>query len=163
MTPQLQRPDRRVIALSPNPSGENRLMKALHITAASTALATVLIFPAQTRAEVPIVDHVGVAASITCGFTSAGVAVKAKHADKIVFVLTDALPAVLAGDQAALDAIPRNTELDIKVLDNAARVADLKGKVLSFIGAVDNAGTRQRVEIKWVLYAMVCPATTTGF
>ncbi len=162
MTSQVQRHERRIAELSPNRPQENRLMKALHISAASAALAGALISPTASQGAVPVVERIGKGAQIKCGFSSTGATVVAAHADKIVFVLTGGLPAVDPADQAALNAIPRNTELDIKVLDNPKAVADLRGKVLSFIGAVDNGDTRLQLKILEVKYAMVCPSTTTG-
>ena len=38
-------------------------------------------------------------------------------------------------------------------------VADLKGKVLTFLGARDGAVNREQIRISQVLYAMVCPTT----
>jgi len=133
-------------------------MNTLHITAALAAAALGLAVSAATQAAVPPVDPVGKAAQVNCGISNAGTKVAAAHADKIIFSLTGGLPAADPDDQPALDKIPRNMPLDIKVLDNPRTVADLKGKVLSFIGAVDNLDTRQGVTIIDVEYAMVCPA-----
>ncbi len=131
----------------------------LRLSASSAALAAAIAFPAASQAAVPPVDRVGVPAQIRCGTSAAGAPIFAAHADKIIFRLSGGLPAVDPNDQPALDAIPRNTQLDIKVLDDPKTVADLKGKVLTFIGAVDNPNTRQGVTINSVEYAMVCPTT----
>jgi hypothetical protein len=104
-----------------------------------------------------VVDSVASPALIRCNTTAAGAPVNAVHADKIIFHLTGPLQAVNPAAQQAVDAIPRDSKLDIKVLDNPATIAVLKGKVLSFIGVVDNANSRAGVTIDEVAYAMVCP------
>jgi len=129
-------------------------MKAFSISIAA-ALAVFASIPAQ--ADTQTVDRIGKPARIRCNITADGTAVMAEHADKIIFHLTGALPAIDPVDQAALNAIPRNSKLDIKVLDDPTTIADLKGKVLSFIGAVDVAATRDVLVIDEVAYAMVCP------
>jgi len=136
-------------------------MKSSQFWALSVAVAAALAFPVATRADVPPVENTGRGAVIRCGVNPAGGTVFAVHADKIIFSLTGNLQAIAAADQAALNAVPRDTELDIKVLDNPKAIADLKGKVLSFIAAVDNAAARQQVKIIDVEYAMVCPHTVT--
>ena len=136
-------------------------MKTIHISAASAALAAALALPVVSRADVPFVERLGKGAVIKCGFNAAGATVFAVHADKIIFGLSGVLQAAVGVDQGPLDAIPRDTELDIKVLDNPKNIADLKGKVLSFIGAADTAVARQSVRIIDVEYAMICPHTVT--
>jgi hypothetical protein len=126
------------------------------------AAAAAAIIPAISFADVPLVDHVGRPARILCGNTAGGQQIFAAHADKIVFTLTGALVAQQQADQAALDAVPRDTELDIKVLDDPRTVADLKGKVLTFLRADDTAVARSTVKINQVLYAMVCPTAAGG-
>jgi hypothetical protein len=121
------------------------------------ALVAALAVPAVAFADVPPVDGVGRPARVICNIVG-GQVVPAVHADKIIFRLTGPIQAAQAADQAALDAVKRNTELDIKVLDDPATVADLKGKVLTFLGGVDNVASRQFVKIIDVDYAMVCPA-----
>ena len=123
--------------------------------AAASAIAT----PALTSAAVPPVDSVGKPAQIRCG-TNNGAIVRASHADKIVFALTGFLQAQLPDDQPALDKVPRNTQLDIKVLDDPRTVADLSGKVLTCLGALDSPANREALRIIEVKYAMVCPTTT---
>lgn len=137
-------------------------MKAFNLSATCAALAFALAFPAVSRADVPVVDRIGKPAAIKCGFSANGASIAAAHADKIIFALLGGLQAVDPADQGALNQVPRNTELDIKVLDNPRNIADLRGKVLSFLGAVDNADARLQVKIFEVQYAMVCPSTTTG-
>ena len=128
------------------------------VIAASAAVAASLTWPTLALALTPPVDRVGRPAKVLCNLTPAGVSIFAAHADKIVFKLSGALIANDPPDQMALNAIPRETELDIKVLDDPSTIADLKGKVLTFIGAGDNAANRQAVTIDQVLYAMVCPS-----
>ncbi len=133
------------------------MMSTLKTSVASAAAALALAVPAVSQAVVPLVDAVGRGAQIVCGTTPAGTTIYAAHADKIIFRLAGQLQAANAADQPILDLMPRNTELDIKVLDNPKKVADLKGKVLTFIGAVDNSANRGGVGIQQVQYAMVCP------
>ena len=135
------------------------------------ALATLgfaaFAMPMAAIAASQAVDSVAQPAQIRCNTTAGGGAVNAVHADKIIFRLTGTLQAILAADQVELNKIPLNTELDIKVLDDPFRIADLRGKVLSFIGAVDSALQRDKVAIVDVDYAMVCPVkpfvAPTGF
>lgn len=127
--------------------------------ALAVAAASAIAVPALTSAAVPPVDSVGKPAQIRCG-TNNGAIVRASHADKIVFALTGFLQAQLPDDQPALDKVPRNTQLDIKVLDDPRTVADLSGKVLTFLGALDSPANREALRIIEVKYAMVCPTTT---
>ena len=137
-------------------------MKTRHVYAPIAALIVAAIIPATSFADVPPVDPVGRPARIVCGNTAGGQQVLAAHADKIIFTLSGALVAQQQADQAALNNVPRDTELDIKVLDDPRTIADLKGKVLSFIRAVDNAAARAAVKIIDVDYAMVCPTAAGG-
>ena len=137
-------------------------MRTRHISAPIAALSLAAIIPATSFADVPPVDPVGRPARIVCGNTAGGQQVFAAHADKIIFTLSGALVAQQQADQAALNNIPRDTELDIKVLDDPRTIADLKGKVLSFIRAVDSAVARAAVKIIDVDYAMVCPTAAGG-
>ena len=137
-------------------------MKYLNISASAAALLLAAIIPATSFADVPPVDPAGRSARILCGNTAGGQQVFAAHADKIIFTLSGALVAQQQADQAALNNVPRDTELDIKVLDDPRTIADLKGKVLSFIRAADNAAARAAVKIIDVDYAMVCPTAAGG-
>ena len=137
-------------------------MKSRHISASAAALLLAAIIPATSFADVPPVDPAGRSARILCGNTAGGQQVFAAHADKIIFTLSGALVAQQQADQAALNAVPRDTELDIKVLDDPRTIADLKSKVLSFIRAADNAAARAAVKIIDVDYAMVCPTAAGG-
>ena len=137
-------------------------MKTRHFSAPIAALIVAAIIPATSFADVPPVDPVGRPARIVCGNTAGGQQVLAAHADKIIFTLSGALVAQQQADQAALNNVPRDTELDIKVLDDPRTIADLKGKVLSFIRATDNAAARAAVKIIDVDYAMACPTAAGG-
>ena len=137
-------------------------MKSRHLSAPAAALLLAAIIPVTSFADVPPVDPGGRPARILCGSTAGGQQVFAAHADKIIFTLSGALVAQQQADQAALNAVPRDTELDIKVLDDPRTIADLKGKVLSFIRAADNAAARAAVKIIDVDYAMVCPTAAGG-
>lgn len=130
--------------------------------AIAATLAVAVALPAISYAVVPPVDDVGRPAIVLCEVTLGGEPVRAVHMDKVIFRITDFLLAADAGDQAALNAVPRNSRLDIKVLDNPTTVADLKGKVLSFLGAVDGPINRERIVIDDVDYAVVCPNPETS-
>lgn len=111
----------------------------------------------SAQAAVPPVDDIGRPAVIRCKTMAGGIVINAVHTDKIIFELSGALAAANPADQNALDAVPRGSALDIKVIDDPRTIADLKGKVLSFIGAVDNAAQRQGVRIVDVELSTVCP------
>lgn len=132
-------------------------MTTSRIALALAAASAVVGFSSQ--AAVPSVDSVGRPAVVRCGSTSTGKAVNASHADKIIFELSGFVQSVVPADQAALNLVPRLTPLDIKVIDNPKTVADLKGKTLTFLGAIDNSSNREAVRILEVMYAMVCPTT----
>jgi hypothetical protein len=70
-----------------------------------------------------------------------------QHWDKIVFMITDPKLASKAN-------VTANTELDIKVLDDPKKVADLKQKVLNFLG--DPNGNKSSIKIVDVEYAIIC-------
>lgn len=115
-------------------------------------------FIGPASAVVPGVDGKGVPAISTCPSPSNLITVF--HSDKIVFVIIGGLQAVLAADQLALNNLPRNVELDIKVRDNPRLIANLRLKVLSFLGAsIDPAsGNADKIVIREVEYtAVVCP------
>ena len=121
------------------------------ITSALFLSASSLVFSLQSGAAVPAVDARGVAALTVCGTTATVPTIL--HSDKIVFFITGQLGAAITADQAKLNALPRGTPLDIKVRDNPAQIADLKGKVLSFLGAAVNPENAQSINITAVLYA----------
>jgi len=126
------------------------------------SVAAFVLYSAQTLAAVPLVDGKGVPAVATCAPTVSGtVGEPVRHFDKIIFMITNRLVAANTADQPALDKIPLNTELDIKVKDNPRTVADLKGKVLTFLGAADSSlptGVDNRLNIRIidVEYAVIC-------
>jgi len=104
---------------------------------------------------VPGVDVPGIGATARC--SQGTVSVPVLHFDKIIFkIATGALVPSSPADNAALNALPRLTELHIKVRDNPTRVANLKGKVLTFLGAQPHAVNRSRITIVDVDYAVVC-------
>lgn len=70
-----------------------------------------------------------------------------QHWDKIVFMITDPKLASKAN-------VTANTELDIKVLDDPQKVADLKQKVMNFIGTPN--GNKSSIKIVDVEYAIIC-------
>jgi hypothetical protein len=131
------------------------------LTAAGMAA---LLSPFTLQAEVPEVDGDGVPAVVVCRLNAAGNPMPAIHMDKIIFRITGDLAAANNADQAALDDVPRSSRLDIKVLDDPTTVADLKGKVLTFLGALDNEANRLQIAIDDVDYAVVCrnPADDNG-
>lgn len=113
--------------------------------------------PLLAQAAVPPVDPIGRPAVVVCGMTPAGVPIRTAHMDKIIFQILGDLRAQLQADQPALDAVPRKTDLDIKVIDNPSTVADLEGKVLTFLGAADTPQNRENIDISDVEYAVICP------
>jgi len=78
-----------------------------------------------------------------------------QHWDKIVFMITS--PAIAR--QVNLTA---NTELDVKVLDDPHKVADVKQKVLDFLKIPKAPKTA--IKILTVDYAIICtsPSTTAA-
>ena len=124
---------------------------------APIAIAMAAVFPAVSRAEIPVVDGTGRPAIVVCKNLPGGVVVRAVHMDKIIFQITGPLTALNAADQMALNLVPQQTTLDIKVLDDPRTVADVKGKVLTFLGAADSAVNRSAIKIDDVDYAVVCP------
>lgn len=131
-------------------------MKTLIPRSFHAAAAAALLAPTLALADVPTLDSFGRPARVLCNVVG-GQAVWAVHADKIIFKLINHPQAMNANDQAALGALPLNEEMDIKVLDDPTTIADLKGKVLTFLRAVNNPANRALVKIVDVDYAMVCP------
>lgn len=128
----------------------------------SALFCTSLVFASTVAVAVPAVDNTGVAAITTCPTSATGAVIPATayHSDKIVFAITDKLVAQNTADQIRLDAIPFNTPLDIKVKDDPRKVAHIKNKVLTFLGASTNPqlGNAAKIRIDSVLYAaVVCP------
>jgi len=120
-------------------------------------LAAAAVYAGQAAAVVPPVETAGVAAAAVCPATLA--LPTPYYSDKIVFEITGQLVAAVATDQPSLSKLRLNTELDIKVRDNPRAVADIRGKVLSFLGAAD-AGTENRLFIKIISVeytAILCP------
>ena len=124
---------------------------------APIALAIAAVFPVVSQAAVPPVDAIGQPAIVLCKNLPNGQPVIAVHMDKIIFQIIGPLTALNPADQLALNAVPQKTTLDIKVLDNPRTVADVKGKVLTFLGAADTPVNRGWVQVDDVDYAVVCP------
>jgi len=126
------------------------------------SVAAFVLYSAQALAAVPTIDPRGVPAVAACPPTAAGTNGSAVlHFDKIIFMVTGKLIAANPNDQPALDKVPFNTELDIKVKDNPRTVADLKGKILTFLGAADLSSpiandNRLNIHIINVEYAVIC-------
>ncbi|MBK8814040.1 MAG: hypothetical protein IPN42_00270 [Methylococcaceae bacterium] len=119
-----------------------------------------ILFAGNASAVVPTVEDKGVAAITTCPTSPTGALIPATayHSDKIVFTILGTLQAALAADQGALSKLLQNTEMDIKVRDNPRQVADIKSKVLSFLGAAVNPNNAGLIKIISVEYAaVVCP------
>jgi len=109
----------------------------------------------QVLAVVPPVDGKGVPALARCveGTTTLPVL----HFDKIIFMVgTGQLTPATPADFNQLNAIPRLSELDIKVKDDPKTVADLKSKVLTFLGAAITPTNRALIRIVDVEYAVIC-------
>lgn len=125
------------------------------VIAATTVAAADIAY-----AAVPRVDGGGKPALSVCPATPGATQKRVFHFDKVVFQIAPGnLVPVNAADANALNALPRNTELDIKIIDDPKTVAELKGKVLSFLGALpNNPGNRQLLRITDVEYTtIVCP------
>jgi hypothetical protein len=120
-------------------------------------MAGFVTLPMLAQAAVPPVDAIGRPAVVVCGVTPAGVPIRTAHMDKIIFQVVGDLRAQIQADQPLLDAVPRKTDLDIKVIDNPTTVADLEGKVLTFLGALDTTQNRENIVISDVEYAVICP------
>jgi hypothetical protein len=73
-----------------------------------------------------------------------------QHWDKIVFKINST-------ELAKRLNLTAGTELDIKVLDNPKEVADIKNKVLDFLGVRD--AKRETIQILDVEYAIICAKT----
>jgi hypothetical protein len=122
-----------------------------------SAVATVLaLATGLAHANVPPVDPIGQPAIVQCHLVN-GQPVRAVHMDKIIFHITGELVAANQNDQPQLDAVPRNRRLDIKVLDDPRTIADLKAKVLTFLGAAVTPANLNTIVIDDVDYAVVCP------
>ena len=81
-----------------------------------------------------------------------------QHWDKIVFVIPNPQVAKRAH-------VPANTELDIKVLDDPHKVADIKKKVIDFLKLTSS--DRNAIKIVDINYAIICasqapPSTKTS-
>ncbi len=126
--------------------------------------AAASIYASDTLAAVPPVDGIGKPASIACPVSTTGVVIPPSiyHFDKVIFTITGKLQATNTVDQQALDNLVSNTinkPLDIKILDNPRTVANLKSKVLTFLGADPKIDSNwASIEITDVEYAsVVCP------
>lgn len=126
-------------------------------TALTPALIVVSLFTNPAIAVVPHVDGRALPAIRVC--PAATGPERIYHSDKIIFMLTDKLVAANPNDQPQFDALRLNTEFDIKVQDNPIYIADIKGKVLTFLRAkADEEKNRLAIRIVSVEYAaVVCP------
>ena len=111
---------------------------------------------ASSAFAVPALEIIGRGALKSCPLSTA---TKIYNFDKIVFMIGEGnLQPVVAADFVALNALPRLTELDIKVGDDPEKVADIKAKLLFFIGAANTISNRDLIKIIQVAYATaVCP------
>jgi len=135
-------------------------MTSTYITKIIVIAATACVLPTVSLAAVPPVEKAGKAAITSCPDSAKTLVY---HSDKIVFIIgASGLKATLAGDQPKLDALPRQTELDIKIQDKQNYVADIKAKVLDFLGAAIIPENLSNIQIRDVEYtAVVCPKTIT--
>jgi hypothetical protein len=133
--------------------------KSLKTLTVAVSLVGVMGTATTAMSAVPPLETAGRGAITTCpSITTTGQA-QVYHSDKIVFKIGQGnLQPLIAADFAALNALPRLTELDIKIRDNPLAVADILAKVLSFMGAANTAGNRALIQVTGVLYATaVCP------
>lgn len=139
---------------------EETIMNTRSILLSLALAAAPIMHSSQALAVVPPVDGRGVGAVARCWAatpTSPTTALPVLHFDKIIFTVgTGQLAPISAADFNQLNAIPRLTELDIKVKDDPKTVADLKGKVLTFLGAQTTAANRALIRIVDVEYAVIC-------
>ncbi|SJM93448.1 exported hypothetical protein [Crenothrix polyspora] len=112
------------------------------------------LYSVQALSAVPPVDVKGVPALATCAPSAPNQQVL--HFDKIIFIIKEKLLAASTIDQNQLSALPLNSELDIKVKDNPRTVADLKGKILTFLGAALDEKNRLKIQVIDVEYAVIC-------
>ena len=127
-------------------------------TLLSVVIAVTTVAAADVAsAAVPPVDRAGKPAPTVC--PTGGPPKKILHFDKVIFQISPGtLAPLFAADAAALAALPRNLDLDIKIVDNPVTVANLESKVLSFLGAQSGPGNRQLLRISDVEYTtIVCP------
>ena len=132
-----------------------------HFKEVSLLVIAAVFFVDQAMA-VPV-ERIGKFANITCKpkLTDTGdpsLEQNVLHFDKIIFKIIGQLKARNINNQTNLNNLPRSTELDIKVADNPRAVADLKAKVLSFLGAESTETYYPSIVITDVEYvAIVCP------
>ena len=107
-----------------------------------------------TYAAVPPVDRAGRPALVVCPSSTVD---RIYHFDKVIFQLsTGNLVPIVPADAPKLNALPRNTDLDIKIIDIPTTVADLESKVLSFLGAQPGlVANRNLLRITHVEYSAV--------
>ena len=123
----------------------------------SVVLAMTTVVAADVAfAVVPPVDRAGRPALSVCPAVPPG---RIFHFDKVIFQLAPGnLSPIIAGDAVALNALPRNEDLDIKIYDDPRTVAVLEAKVLSFLGARNIAANRDKLKISDVEFtSIVCP------
>ena len=128
---------------------------------ALTALVAAFATSPASQAEIQV-DAVGKPARVLCPQLPNGQVVRAIHMDKIIFRIVGDLVAPNPAFQAILNNIPKNSRLDIKVLDDPTTIADLKGKVLTFMGAPNSSFNRDQIIIDDVDYAVVCGEAVTA-
>ena len=124
---------------------KDRVMKKSTLLSVVIAMTTVAAADVA-YAAVPPVDRAGRPALSVC---PAGPPGRIFHFDKVIFQLSpgNLLP-IIAADAVALNALPRNADLDIKINDDPRTVAVLESKVLSFLGARNNVANRTSSEFR---------------
>lgn len=135
-------------------------MKKFSIAMSLLLVTSSVAFNPMANAAVRPVDRIGKPALSACPTVVPRDTIY--HFDKVIFQLGNGnLIPIIAADFGPLNAIPRLTDLDIKIIDDPLTVAELKGKVLSFLGAQPNSpANRQLLRITDVEYATVlCPKT----
>ena len=132
-------------------------MKKSSLLSVVVATTTVAAAADVASAVVPPVDRIGRPALSLCPAAAPPQAIF--HFDKVIFQIAEGnLFPINANDQAALNALPRETDLDIKIVDNPRTVAALEAKVLSFLGARNIEVNRDKLTISDVeLSSVVCP------
>lgn len=133
-------------------------MKTSLLLAVTALVAGIAASPASVAQPVqePALDFVGRPARVLCPPLPNGQVIPAVHMDKVIFRIVGDLIVPNPVVQAYLNSLPKNSRLDIKILDDPTTIADLKGKVLTFMGAPNIPFNRDQIVIDDVDYAVVC-------
>ena len=138
-------------------------MKSIYLSSVAI-FATTMMNISTVFAAVPAIEIIGRSAIVTCPTTLNVPTVY--HSDKVIFEIgQNELIAPTGASATTIDALkklPRLTPLDIKIQDDPKKIAHLKRKVITFLGAADIPTNADNIQIKEVEYtAVICPKTST--